>query len=133
MDTYVKTGLIRFQFRHQLNYGAASELPSQAAECAGDQKQFFAMRHLLFSNAKKLAAADPNVVKALAQELKLDTAAFNSCLDSQKYLAKVKAQDQARRDAGWRRRPTFDINGQRVEGGVPFEVLQQAIDKALGR
>ncbi len=133
MDTYVKTGLIKFQFRHQLNYGAASELPSQGAECAGDQKKFFSMREVLFANAKQLASADPNVVKTLAQGLKLDTVAFNNCLDSQKYLAKVKAQDQARRDAGWRRRPTFDINGQRLEGGLPFEVLAQAIDKALGR
>ena len=91
------------------------------------------MRELLFANQKKTASADPNVVKALAQELKLDTATFNSCMDSQKYLAKVKALDQARRDAGWRRRPTFDINGQRVEGAVPLEILQQAIDKALGR
>lgn len=129
---YVKTGLIRFQFRHQLNYPRASELASQGAECAGDQKKFFAMRLALFANqAKVVTPADPGLLKALAQDLKLDAAQFASCLDSGKYLAKVRAQDQARRQAGWTRRPTFDINGIRVEGNVAYEILKDAIDRAL--
>ncbi len=132
IDDYVKTGLIRFQFRHQLNYGKVSELASQAAECAGDQKNFFTMRDALFANqAKVVTPGDANLLKGLAQDLKLDTAPFASCLDSEKYLAKVKAQDQARRQAGWTRRPTFDINGTRVEGNVAYEILKDAVDRAL--
>ncbi len=132
LDAYVKPGLMKFQFRHQLNYGKASELASQAAECAGDQGKFFPMRELLFTNqAKAVTVAEPNPLKALAQELKLDSAKFATCLDSEKYLAKVREQDQARRAAGWARRPTFDINGIRVEGNVAYEVLKDAIERAL--
>ncbi len=132
IDDYVKTGFIRFQFRHQLNYGKVSELASQAAECAGDQKKFFAMRDTLFANqAKVVTPGDASLLKALAQDLKLDSAQFANCLDSQKYLAKVKAQDDARRAAGWTRRPTFDINGIRVEGNVAYDILKNAIDRAL--
>ena len=131
LEAYVKPGLMRFQFRHQLNYGKGSELASQTAECAGDQGKFFAMRELLFSNYKRTVTANPIELKALAQEMKLDSATFATCLDTEKYLAKVKAQDQARRAAGWARRPTFDINGIRVEGNVPIEILKDAIERAL--
>lgn len=132
IENYVKTGLIRFQFRHQLNYAKVSELASQAAECAGDQKKFFAMRDALFADqAKAVTPGNASLLKALAAELKLDAAQFGTCLDSEKYLAKVRAQDQARRAAGWIRRPTFDINGIRVEGNVAYEILRDAIDKAL--
>lgn len=132
IETYVKPGLIKFQFRHQLNYAKVSELASQAAECAGDQQKFFTMRDALFANqAKVVVPADPNLLKTLAADLKLNSAQFASCLDSGKYLAKVKAQDEARRAAGWTRRPTFDINGIRVQGNVAFEILQDAIERAL--
>ena len=70
IESYVNTGLIRFQFRHQLNYGKVSELASQAAECAGEQKQFFEMRDALFANqAKAVTPGDPALLKALAQAL----------------------------------------------------------------
>jgi len=70
-------------------------------------------------------------VKGLAQNLKLDANQFNSCMDTKKYAEKVKAQDNARRNAGIRVRPTFELNGQRIQGAIDFATFQQFIERAL--
>jgi protein-disulfide isomerase len=43
----------------------------------------------------------------------------------------VQAQDAARRAAGIRVRPTFELNGQRIQGAIDFATFQQFIDRAL--
>ena len=128
---YVKTGQLKLVFRHVLDLGPGSELGSQAAECAGDQGMFWAMHHLLYERQGQMYNADPKTPKAFAQELKLNSERFNSCLDSKKHLAKVQAQDAARRAAGIRIRPTFEVNGQRLPGALEFAAFQQVIEKAL--
>ena len=132
-EAFVKTGLVKLQFNHMLDFGAPSEVASQAAECAGDQRSFWKMHDALFANQDRLWDSTVGVVKALAQEIKLDAGAFNACMDSGKYLAKVRAQDAARKSAGVRIRPTFDINGQRIQGAANFDLFQQFIQKALGQ
>jgi protein-disulfide isomerase len=128
---YVNKGIVKLIFRHVLDFGAASEIASQAAECAGDQGKFWVMHHELYAHQNDLWAADPNVVKKLAQTIKLDATQFNGCMDTKKYAAKVKAQDTARRAAGIRVRPTFELNGQRIQGALDFATFQSLIERAL--
>jgi len=60
---------------------------AEAARCAGDQGQYWKMRDVMIANADKLSAVE---IKGYAQNLYLDTAAFTSCLDGNKYKLAVQ-------------------------------------------
>ncbi len=66
-----------------------------------------------------------------AKALKLNTAEFESCLSGEKYKGRVE-QDKAQAEAdGVHATPTLFINGFKVEGAQPFEILKQYIEDAL--
>jgi protein-disulfide isomerase len=65
--------------------------------------------------------------------MKLDTAAFNSCLDSGKYTQLVTDQYNLGRGLGVPSTPTFAVNGQPVVGAQSFEYFKQLIDALLAR
>ena len=100
-----------------------------AAECAAEQGKFWPMHDALFENIGSLYSSDVReVTKALAIEIGLDTEQFNTCIDEQRYVEVVQAQDEYRRSMGVRTRPTLDINGQLVVGPQSFEAFQQVIE-----
>ncbi|GIK37466.1 MAG: hypothetical protein BroJett011_12990 [Chloroflexota bacterium] len=63
--------------------------------------------------------------------MKLDPAAFNSCLDSEKYLEVVQANTREGRQLGIRGTPGFYINDVPIVGAESFEVFQQVIEEKL--
>lgn len=133
--TYVETGKVKLVFRHLLQLGAGSIRTAEASECAGDQSSFWPMHDMLYARQDEVyAAADLDAtLTQFAQDLSLDTAAFAACMQSHKYLAAVQADYQAAQRAGVRFRPSFDINGARLTGALPFSAFQQQIDAALAR
>ena len=129
VDTYVKTGRVKLIFRHILDYGELSLLASEAAECAGDQGKFWPMHELLFQRQNDVFNGTPGLYKGWAQsDLKIDANAFGTCLAGNKHKAKVEGAYAAARAAGVRLRPTFDINGKRIQGAVDFAIFKQTID-----
>jgi protein-disulfide isomerase len=65
--------------------------------------------------------------------MKLDTAAFNTCLDSGKYTQLVTDQTNLGRGLGVQSTPTFAVNGQPVVGAQPYENFKKTIDALLAR
>jgi protein-disulfide isomerase len=123
---------VKLVFSHILDYGGRSELASQAAECAGDQGRFWEMHDRMFEQQSLLWGPDERgALEQIATGQKLDLAQFNNCLDSKKYLDKVRQMHLAAKQAGIRIRPTFDINGQRVQGALAYEPLSTIIDGLL--
>jgi protein-disulfide isomerase len=59
----------------------------EAARCANDQGKSWAYHDVLYANAPK---GSPEQLKAYAQEVGLDLAAFEHCLNSGKYQAAVQ-------------------------------------------
>lgn len=132
-QNYVKTGQVKLVFNPMIDLGEGSRQAHQAAACAGEQGKFWAMHDLLFENQGALYSGDVRQVsKELAAQLPLDTAQFNTCLDEQRTAELVQSQEDRRRQLGIRTRPTFDVNGQLIVGGQPFEVFQTAIEPLLG-
>ncbi len=132
IEAYVKTGKAKLVFRHILDF-SRSQAASEAAECAGEQGRFWAMHRILYEKQREWASAS-NVSQTFvgyAESLSLDTIAFGRCYDSHRFAEKVKADNAAAKAGGVRTRPTFDINGRRVEGALPFVQFQQVIDAAL--
>ena len=71
------------------------------------------------------------MLKGLASQVGLDTAAFNQCLDSGKNAPEVQKDYQDGISYGVGGTPAFFVNGLFISGAQPFSVFQAAIDAAL--
>ena len=131
-EAYVQSGLVRMVFNPVLNHGDRSYVTHQAAECAGEQNSFWDFREFLYAQQDRLWTGDVRAtVKELAVEAGLEAAAFNSCLDEQRYYDRVDQQDALRRANGIRSQPSFAINGDIRVGPAPFEAFAQVLDEKL--
>ncbi len=130
---YVDTGQVKLVFNPILDHGDTSLQTHQAAECAGEQGQFWPMHDLLFSFQSELWSDTGAKVKELATRLEMDHEQFNTCMDEQRYAELVQSQDQRRLDLGIRTRPTLDVNGEFVIGPQPFERFKAIIDLLLAQ
>lgn len=101
---------------------------AEAAHCADEQGKFWEYHDKLFANMK--AQKDDNL-KAYATELGLDSAAFNTCLDSGKYADDVLKDKADGEMAGVSGTPAFFINGVFLNGARPFENFKEVIDAEL--
>jgi protein-disulfide isomerase len=83
---YIDTGKLRFVSRNfPLSIHSDAMRSAEAALCAGDQGQYWPMRDFLFKSSS--LAADR--ILDSAQNLKLDPAAFRSCLESEKHKSEI--------------------------------------------
>ena len=122
---------VRFVFRHYpLDFHAQAEKAGEAAACAGEQKKFWEMHDLLWTNTAKLQVAD---LKAHAVTLGLDAAEFGQCLDSGRYAHLVESDLEAGQGYGVSGTPAFFVNGRPLVGAQPFEAFAQVIDDELAR
>jgi protein-disulfide isomerase len=133
---YIDTGKIRFVSRDlPLDFHSNAMRAAQAARCAGDQGQFWTMRDRLVANPGQLAPAD---LQGYAQDLKLDVAAFQSCLDSAKYAAAVKADRSLAASLRIDGTPAFvvgkstaeGVEGVVVMGALPLEAFEAKLQEA---
>lgn len=132
-ETYGGSGVVRFEYNHFAFLGPESEQAAEAAECAREQGKFWQYHDTLFANqqGENRGAFADDTLKAFAAELGLDKVAFNQCLDSGQYEEKVRAETIAAQERGVRSTPTLFINGEKIEGAVPFAQLQPVIEAAL--
>ncbi len=102
-----------------------AQLAAEAAQCAFDQEKFWEYHDLLFQNQDKL---DLGYLLIYAQRLNLDLEKFTSCLEIGKYRNEVQQDMSDAYDLGVRATPTFFINGQKLEGVVPYETWLELIN-----
>jgi protein-disulfide isomerase len=122
---------VRFAFRHYpLDFHPFAQKAGEAAACAAEQDRFWQMHDRLWENPQKLAVPD---LKAHAQALGLDAAAFGGCLDSGRHAGLVERDLRAGQAYGVSGTPAFFVNGRPLIGAQPFEAFQQVIDDELAR
>jgi len=102
----------------------------EAARCANEQGKFWVYHDKLYENAPK---ASPEQLKAYAQEVGLDPAAFDQCFSNGKYQAAVQKDIEDGTRAGVTGTPAFFINGRALSGAQPLERFVQLIDDELAR
>ena len=79
MAKYVESGAVRVVFSPVLNHSDRSYQSHQAAECAGEQGQFWEFKQVLFENHDQLWWGEIQyTVKVLALEHGLDSDGFNA-------------------------------------------------------
>ena len=123
---------VRFVYRQfpLTNSHPHAQKAAEAALCANDQRKFWEYHDLLFLDQQHLEIQD---LKKRAADLKLDTAAFNSCLDSGKQADAVKKDIAEGRKAGVTGTPGMFINGRASSGNLPYADIREVIEDELQR
>lgn len=132
-ETFVKSGQVRFVYRHFAFIGPESQWAAEASECAKEQGRFWDYHDKLFfeqSGENRGAFSRENLGK-FATSLGLDRESFNKCLSSERYAPVVKDQTEEARRKGLRSTPTFFVNDRKVEGALPFEDFRKIIEEEL--
>jgi protein-disulfide isomerase len=84
----------------------------------------------MFSNQEKLTVDD---LKKRAVDMKMDTAAFNTCLDSGAKTGAITKDVEEGRTAGVSGTPAMFINGRFLGGNQPFADIRELIEDELQR
>lgn len=134
IEEYVNTGKVYFEYRSLGEFiGQESAWAAEGAYCAGDQGKFWEFHDMLFTNQTGENVGDfskENLIR-YAEALGMNTQDFESCINSEKYKAKVEQDAKQAGADGVNATPTFLINGVKMEGAQPFSILKELIEKAL--
>jgi protein-disulfide isomerase len=120
---------VRVVWKHQpLPFHANAQPAAEAAEAAREQGKFWEMHDALFDNQQTLSA---ETFERLARQNGLNLGAFKASIASGRNKARIAEDQAAAARVGANGTPTMFVNGEKVEGAVPFETLRTAIDRAL--
>ena len=141
VSEYVKTGKVQFVF---VDYPIAQLHPKaarthEAAICAGEQGKYWEMHLSLFNGP---VANDDGTLMSRAQQVGLNTGAFESCLKSSRHAASIQASASRMEQLGISGTPMVVLGytpapGQplKVEkyvyGAQPYSAFKEAIDSLL--
>jgi protein-disulfide isomerase len=142
MDVYGKTGKVAWVYRHFPIADLHSKAPkeSEATECAydlGGQTAFWKYLTEIYTQTNSNDTLDPKQLPKIAKDVGIDVTAFNSCLASGKFTAKVQADYDDAIKTGGQGTPhtiliTKDGGKLPIEGNESYEDLKNAIDLLLG-
>jgi len=102
---------------------------AEAAECAAEQGKFWEYHDKVFENQR--AGLSVENLKKWAKEVGLNETQFNECLNSGKYAQKVQKDYEEGIQKGVRATPSIFVNGELIEGAVPYETFKEKIDNLL--
>jgi protein-disulfide isomerase len=109
-------------------------LAAQAAECAGEQGGYWSMHSRLFEQPDEWSSGPEQALSAFlgyAEELQLDSATFDQCLQAGDYADEVGRDVREAQMLGLSGTPAFIINGKLLSGARPAEQFLQVLDREL--
>ena len=134
-EEYVDTGKVRLVYRHLAFIGDESTWAAEASECANEQDRFWEYHDKLYEEqaGENEGAFAKDNLKRFAAELGLDTEQFNQCFDSRVYRDQVQADINDARQRRINATPSLLVDGQYIQNGTNYQVLQAAIEAALAQ
>jgi len=132
---YVDTGKAKFAFRHYAFLGQESTWAAEAAECANEQGKFWEYHDYLYNHQgqENSGAFNKDKLEGFAQSLGFNGDQFKTCLETDKYATKVKADLDEGQKAGVNGTPATFVNGQLVSGAQPYTNFKSLIDSELAK
>lgn len=129
-EVYIQTGKVKYVFRHfPLSFHEHAQKAAEASACAEEQGMFWEYHDVLFAHQNALDVAS---LKQHAEDLGLDVAKFNACLDSGAMAERVQKDASDGASLGVSGTPSFFINGIALSGARPFSSFQDIIEEELG-
>lgn len=129
-EMFIRSGKVRFVYRHMALFGEASLRAAEASTCAFDQGKFWEYHDLLFGKRGPLAFASARL-KEYAASLGLNAKGFAACLDGGKFAEIVETETLMGRALHLTGTPAFLLNGEPLIGAQPFELFRARIDEIL--
>lgn len=136
---YVKSGKVKLAV--MFSFGHSGGHPAQlVAWCLNDQSsdlywKFYPKAFALYdlNNQGTQAVEDISKMKDIAKSLGADMTKLDSCLSSNKYSSRFDNEQAKGTQAGVQGTPAFFVNGQLVEGAVPYSQIKALIDSELAK
>jgi protein-disulfide isomerase len=127
-------GKVRFVFKHNPLPFHPKAMPAaiaaEEARAQGGSAKFWEMHDRLFDSAPAL---DRPALEEAARAAGLDMASFRKALDEQRHEARIKRDQALVVGVGAAGTPTFFVNGRKIPGAVPYEMLKGVIDEELAK
>jgi protein-disulfide isomerase len=99
-----------------------------AALAAQEQGKYWEMHRALFQNSKDLSA---EAIERKASEIGLDVARWKAALADAKLEERLRRDEAQAQALGVRGTPAFFINGRKVVGAQPVDVLKPIVEEEL--
>ena len=139
IDNYIETGKAKLVFVDLPFLGRDSPRAAQASYCAEDQEKYWEYHTILYTfqdGHPDSGWADRDRLNSFAFSLDMNMDEFNECMDSSKYVQRVKANynEAVKNDAN--STPTFIIISQdgkteKFAGAQPYSVFAATIESML--
>lgn len=127
-EKYIKTGKVKWVFKHFAFLGDESIRAAEASECANDQGKFWEYANTLFNNqaGENQGAFRDEKLYEWAQQLDLSTDQFKTCMDNHTHLDEIQQSYNTAQSLQLPGTPSILVNGALVQGSS-----LAAIERAL--
>jgi len=139
LDKLLKEGdyknKVKVSFKHlPLSFHAQSNNAAMAAECAGEQNRFWDMYNLLYSKQNDWQGSEGTAkFKTYAVSLKLDTAKFNQCMDTNKLQGDIHTDKELAKEYNISGTPAIFVGDEFISGAIQYEELKSKVDALLAK
>ena len=139
IDNYIETGKAKLVFVDLPFLGRDSPKAAQASYCAEDQEKYWEYHTMLYTfqdGHPDSGWADRDRLNSFAFSLDMNMDEFNDCMNSSKYVKRVKANYDEAVKNGVQQTPTFIIISQdgtteKFAGAQPYSVFAATIEPML--
>ena len=139
VDNYIETGKAKLVFVDLPFLGRDSPKAAQASYCAEDQGKYWEYHTILYTfqdGPPDSGWADRDRLNSFAFSLEMNMDEFNDCMDSSKYVKRVKANYDEAVKNGAQSTPTFiiissDGETEKFAGAQPYSVFAATIEPML--
>ena len=128
MEKYVETGQVRYVIR-AFPFDPAATAAVMLARCSGEDR-YYKFLDVLFEQQPQWAfTGNPGEnLEAIAKLGGFSGEAYEACIQNEEIFDHVReVQTRAQEVHEVRSTPTFFINGEKVEGALPFEAFEEVL------
>jgi protein-disulfide isomerase len=128
---YIDTGKAYYILR-DFPFDPVATAAFMLSHCAGPER-YFGFIEVLYQQQAQWAFVDTpmEALKKIARQGGFSDEKFDACMKDQQVFDHVKQVAQKGQEFGVRSTPTFFINGEKVEGALPYKEFEAALKKHL--
>jgi len=119
---------VRVIYRDFPLIGEDSRTLALAAHCAGEQGKYLPLHDKMYLMGQQVTTEN---LLDIAQTVGINAPALESCVNSQRHNERIDHDIADAQAAGVTSTPTIFINGHRLSGAVPYDILKKVVETTL--